>query len=276
MEWLLTLGISILGVGGTLAGGYLGNRSVERRWRAEIKERADADAARIAREEKLAASEKESADRAEATKLAAQVVEEFSRDLDEVRAFREVDDDGFRTWFEEEWRTTKEVALRRVVGRVRDDADRALLTEVVDALAVQSEFTRWNSTRTPRRFVEDVLLLGLDVAMTMERAQDQSADIIARRAELANRIGAWEHYIAVKEAHEWEEERRAFKLEELQWEADLEAAQEAQEEYEREMAAEAERDEEADQEARDAACGAEELMHTYDEEPDYADDPRDR
>lgn len=269
MEWLITLAVAVIGVGGTLSGGFIGNRSAERRAAAERQERLETERARIEREEGAADKQEAAALRIEAMSLAEQVVEELTRDLEDVRAFREIDDDGFRTWFESEWRASKEIALRRVVGRVRDDDQRDLLAEVIDALAVQSEFTLWNTTRTSRKFVEDVLLLGLDSAMTMERGQVPGADIIMRSAELAKRIGEWQHYIAVKEASEWEEARRAFKLEELRWEADLEAAQEAQEEYEQEMAEHARWEEEAAFETREAARGTEELAHTFDDELTY-------
>lgn len=275
MEWLLTLGIAVISVGGTLTGAFLSNRSAERRANAEREERRGLELARIEREEDAAEKQEEEAARAESTSLASQVVEEITRDLGDVRAFREVDDDGFRTWFEAEWRASKEIALRRVVGRVRDDDERALLMESIDALAVQSEFTLWNTTRTSRRFVEEVLLLGLDSAMAMERGQDQSADITIRRAELAKRLGEWERYVTIKEASEWEEARRAFKLEELKWEADLEAAQEAQEEYEREQEeyeramAESQWEARTAHDEREAARGAEELMHTFGDEPPH-------
>ena len=284
MEWLLTLAVAVIGVGGTLSGGFIGNRSAERRAAAEREERLETERARIEREDVAAEKQEAAASRIEAMSLAAQVVEELTRDLDDVRAFREADDDGFRTWFESEWRASKEIALRRVVGRVRDDDQRDLLAELVDALAVQSEFTLWNTTRTSRKFVEDVLLLGLDSAMTMERGQAPGTDIIMRSAELAQRIGEWQHYIAIKEASEWEEARRAFKLEELRWEADLEAAREAQQEYEREMAESTRWEEEAAFEEREAARGAEERMHAFDDELsdqdaidiETSDDARDR
>lgn len=265
MEWLLTLGIAVITGGVTLSGVALQNNAAAKRMKAEIAERASAEAIRFDREEATVIGQQAAVERAEAAALASHVTEEFSRDLDEVRSFRETDDDGFRTWFGDEWRRSKEVALRRVVGRVRKEDDRIALTEVIHALAVQDEFTRWNTTRTARSFVDGVLLLGLEIAMAMERGEEESADLISRRADMARRLGEWEHYVAMKEASEWEEARQAFKLEELQWEAQLDAAHEAQEEYLREMAEDQQWESDAAHEERDAARGAEARMHTFDE-----------
>lgn len=77
--------------------------------------------------------------------------------------------------------------------------------------------------------------LPLDIAMTMERGQEQDSDLVDRRVELGARLGQWAQFVAREEAREWEQQRRVYLEEEATQDAMMDAAREAMEEEEREL-----------------------------------------
>lgn len=254
MDWIGTLGVALITGVVTLSGVALQNSAAAKRAKLEHAERADAERVRIAREDSTAQVSRAEKRAADVAVLAGQVAETFVQTLSEVGVFQEVDDDGFRKWFDQEWRRGSKVTLRRAVGRVVDDSARGALTEVLEILDSQAEFMAWNGTRASREYVEKTLTLGLDIAMALERGQDYDDSVDEELDLMQRRIEDWRLHVRREEEAKWEELRREFKIEELRHEAMMDAAREAEEEAAR------------DEEERDAARGAEEIMHTYDSE----------
>lgn len=115
--------------------------------------------------------------RAQAESLSTEIAEWFLSELRTLRAFQEVDEDSFNSWYTERWSSDSEVELRRLVGRVRTNDDRNRLVEVIDALANFVALAEWRWT-TGRTEIDRFLTLGFDMAATMfrEQALDEALD----------------------------------------------------------------------------------------------------
>lgn len=185
---------------------------------------ARADSRRVDAEEKRTAAEHErelermrredadhlraddAARREKSSNLATDISEWFLSELETLRQFREVDEDGFNTWYTDRWSEHSEVELRRVVGRVRSDDERNRLVEVIEALANFVKLAEWN-WRSGRDETDRYLTLGFDIAATMFREQEPDEELSRRLIELRKDVADRAEY----EARQLEAKRAALK-----------------------------------------------------------------
>lgn len=204
MDWSPVLTVVATG-GATLAGVWLNGRitlrSEARRSDAEQRKLDSEDARereRHRREDEAATRQAESEQRASAAALAHEIADQFLKGLRDIREFMEVDDAGFESYYEEKWQTRLDLALRKNVGRVLDDADRNRLIEILDALEDASALADWDFEKT-RQKVEQLLLLGFDLAATSARRQKLDTELEARVLALRKLVESLDSHRAMQQ-----------------------------------------------------------------------------
>lgn len=272
--------VALVGVGGVILGSLVSGVMTAVLTRNQSKLNAEQVEKAQKREDDRAAALAKDAREAEAKERAAKIVEEFHTALTEVQTFPRGDDSKFVTQYVERWRTSRAILFRRIIGRLPNEADRLALMSVIDALDSLNDFPNWSAGRSGRETAEDALGIGFDLSIAMERGDAPDAAVAERVDTLTARREVWQMRKRAIQEREWEELRKELKMEEAQFDVNVDLAMEAQEEYEREMAESAQWESDAAHEEREAARGAEAVMHTYAEdevdlwrdEPDAARD----
>jgi len=182
---LLPVATALIGVLATLGG-----------VRAKAKYDAKVEAARVTREE---AKEVKQAEQAVRDRVAARATEIADLFLDELQEVRQFDEDayqvGFPIWYEERWRTTGDIPFRRAISRVEDADERTRLIEILDSIDDFQALADWKYWATgEKRWVEEVLTLGFDLASTMARGQEPDARFDAQYKEFRTHVDGLASY----------------------------------------------------------------------------------
>lgn len=200
---------ALLSVAGTLGGvglsGLLASRSEARRLEASAlendrqAERAAA-AARAAEEGRLAA---------EAADIAAKIRDLFLDELRQVRLMGDLAARDFDEKFQKAFDIDGDIKLRRAIGAVRDNDQRAQLSVVVDTLSRVSAVSSHNF-RVTGFWAENAIKLGADLAAAFARRQELDASLRANFYELNDDLKGYLDYQQAEWTIRMEEERERF------------------------------------------------------------------
>lgn len=192
MDWsqIVVAGIAALSVSlGAVVNGWMSgraddrNRAAEQRRheddakREEIRQQREADEVEQAREKDL---------REQESSRGAELEEALRSGLRDVYDFSEPDAESFSTYFESKWRTRLTLVFRPLVGRIRDENARGRLLRVADALDDFDGIAEQAYGTPPRHFVEQTMLLGMDLAVALVREQEPDAATLARYKTLTD------------------------------------------------------------------------------------------
>lgn len=218
MDWspfLTVVATGAVTLTGVWLNGRYAARGEQRRLAAEqarLDSEIEREAERLRREDQSDARERNDVADAEARELASEIAETFLNELRVVREFEEVDDAGFVSWYKAKWSTRTDIALRRLVGRVRDNDERARALQIVDTLDMFDELAEWDFGSKRKPLVEKLLTLGFDVSATVSRGQQPDDALGKRLMALTREVNGWIKY---------QDEQRELQIE--QWRAEAAA-----------------------------------------------------
>lgn len=190
MDWspfLTVVATGAVTLTGVWLNGRYAARGEQRRLAAEqtrLDSEVQREAERIRREDHFDSRARDEAAELAARELATEIAEAFLTELRAVREFEEVHDAGFVSWYATKWSTRTDIALRRLVGRVRDDHERARVLAIVDALDMFDELAEWDFGAKRKPLIEKLLTLGFDVSATVSRGQ-QPDEALSKRVNSA-------------------------------------------------------------------------------------------
>jgi hypothetical protein len=207
MDWAPVLTVIATGVvtlGGVWLNGKFSERTEARRQAEDRRRESD----RVHREELADAAAQSTAQEIKAHALADEIAGLFLDEMREVRQHSQDKDSAFTPWFNDRWKTTGDIRLRRAIGRIAEPHDRSRLMQMLDALDDYEALATWDfSTAQPK--VEEFLALAFDLAATMARGQEPDSDLTARFERFQKDVreqGAYQEEQAELKRELWREE----------------------------------------------------------------------
>lgn len=198
---------------GAVVNGLMSGRSDERNRAAEqrryedaaererVLQQRDADEAEQAREREL---------REQESSRGAELEEALRRGLRDVYDFSEPDSESFSTYFESKWRTRLSLAVLPLIGRIRNEDARGRLRTVAEALDDFDGVAEQAYDTPPRRFVEQTMLLGLDLALALVREQEPDAATLTHYRKLVSWMNALEAHRGFQQEMRAEQRREQY------------------------------------------------------------------
>lgn len=233
MDWTSVLTVIATGLV-TLAGVWVNGLITS----ASERRKSAAEQARFetANEREDAAAElkgKAQAKLAEAS-VAREIVEHFTEALTEVRMFPNGDVANFDTQFGKRWDEHFELELRQSVGSLLDGEGRMRLVAIMDALGDFQPLAPFSGACETRRFVDDTLTLGIELALAFARGQIADDKQSQRFDSLNQSLSDWDRFLEQnrktserRERELLEREAKEDRLDEMRYDAILDAATDA-------------------------------------------------
>jgi hypothetical protein len=186
-DWttLIPLLGAVVGIAGTIAGisvKAVFDRRIER--------------ARVAREKAEAEKSEKAQAQGKAEERARAIADLFLDELKVVRGFDEGHSSvGFPIWYEKRWRTEGDIPFRRLIATVRESDERNQLVDIIDSMDDFQSLAQWKSFwNQDRRWVEDTLTLGFDLASTMARGQKIDPELLKRWIDFRRIVVGYQDY----------------------------------------------------------------------------------
>lgn len=195
---------------GTLSAVWLANIFTSRSDERRIKAEATQDALLAEREAAAAKAAVQSREAADAENVAAGIRDLFLDELRKVRLMGDLEARDFDERFEKAFDIDGDIKLRRAIGAVRDNEQRAQLTVVVDTLSRISAVSDHNF-RTSGVWAESAITIGANLAATFARRQELESSLLANFNELHGDLTGYLDYQQAKAKKDMDAAQKRFK-----------------------------------------------------------------